>query len=264
MTWEEFRDAIGKDPVLVIPIGSTELAGLHLPLGADTIVANEFAKLLAGEEGVIVCPALPIGYSKWFNPFPGTISLEHDTLTKVLLEYCRCLLEHGARRLLFLNAHKGNNSSIETAARILISEKNINISMLSIWKLANDLTTGLGIISEGKFTHAGEIMTSILLKLKPETVVMEKIKPDRIKSPDGSKLHVLNTLGETSFRGSTQSFYQDIRTLTETGIAGDPTNASAELGGKIVELIDNYLKAFIKEFRKLPLECHQKGQQRNG
>lgn len=264
MTWEEFQDAAGKEAVLVIPVGSTELAGLHLPLGTDTIVADEFANLLAEEEGVILCPALPIGYSKWFSPFPGTISLEYDTLTQVILEYCRCLIEHGASRLLFLNAHRGNDSPIETASRILMTEKNINISMLNIWKLASDLTKGLGIIREGKFTHAGEIMTSILLKLKPETVVMDKIRPDRIKSPDGSALHLFNTLGEASFGDSTVSLYRDIRTLTETGIAGDPTNASSELGGKIVELIDSYIKAFIKEFRRLPLGSNKGGKNIHG
>ena len=113
MTWEEFRDSVDSKTVVVIPMGSTELEGLHLPLGVDTIVAEGVARNLAGEEGVLIGPLLPIGYSKWFNPFPGTISLEHETLIRLLLEYCTCLINHGIKRLVFLNSHRGNNATVE-------------------------------------------------------------------------------------------------------------------------------------------------------
>ena len=76
MTSEAFREAAGTDTVAVIPMGSTELEGPHLPLGVDTIAADGVAKRLNGEPGVLIGPTLSIGYSKWFLPFAGTISLE--------------------------------------------------------------------------------------------------------------------------------------------------------------------------------------------
>ena len=252
MTWEKFRDTVNEQSVLVIPMGSTELEGVHLPLGVDTIVADEIARRLDGEKGILLCPALPVGYSRWFNPFPGTISFEHDTLVKVLVEYCSCLIRHGTKRLVFLNAHRGNNSCIEAASRILIAEYSVRVGMLSIWKLANDLTSGSGLIKEGKFTHAGEIMTSLILAIKPDTVRKEKMRADQVKSPPNSNFKVNNSLGETSFKGSVQIVYQDVREITQTGVMGDPTNASAEKGEIILKLVVDYVKAFLQEFRKLP------------
>jgi creatinine amidohydrolase len=254
MTWEEFRDNVNSGTVFVVPVGSTELEGTHLPLGVDTIMADGVAAKLAGEPGVLIGPTLPIGYSKWFNPFPGTISLEHDTLTRVFLEYCTCLINHGIKRIVFLNSHRGNNSCIEATARTLIMEKNVRIGMLSIWKLANDLTAGSGLIKEGKFKHAGEIMTSVILALRPEAVVTSKIMPDSVKSPEGSAFDVKNSLGETGFQGSIQTVYQDIRDVTDTGIMGDPTAASAEKGEAILKLITDYARSFLQEFRHFPIE----------
>ena len=256
MTWEEFQDAVDLKTVIVIPMGSIELEGLHLPLGVDTIVAEGVAQRLAGEEGILIGPLIPIGYSKWFNPFPGTITLEHETLTRIILEYCTCLINHRIKRLVFLNAHRGNNSSIEVAARSLISEHNVHIGMLNIWKLANDLTEGSGLIKEGKFTHAGEIMTSMVFALKPEMVVTSKIQPDSVKSPDGSAFKVMNSLGDTAFQGSVQMVYQDIRDVTDTGVMGDPTAASEGKGNNILDLVTDYVKGFLEEFRSLSIARH--------
>ena len=64
----------------------------------------------------------------------------------------------------------------------------MRVGMLGIWKLANDLTAGSGLIKEGKFKHAGEIMTSVIMALKPEAVVTRKIMPDSVKSPRRERL----------------------------------------------------------------------------
>ena len=255
MTWEEFRDTVNSGTVIVVPVGSTELEGTHLPLGVDTIMADGVAAKLKGEPGVLIGPTLPIGYSKWFKPFPGTISLEHDTLTSVFLEYCTCLIDNGVKRIVFLNSHRGNNSCIEVAARTLIMERKVRIGMLSIWKLANDLTSKeSGMIKEGKFTHAGEIMTSTIMALEPEAVVINKIAQDSVKSPSGSVFKVKNSLGDTDFQGCVQTIYQDIKDITDTGVMGDPTAASAEKGESILNLITDYARAFIQEFRNLSVE----------
>jgi len=187
MTWEDFRASVTESSLVVIPIGSIELEGTHLPLGVDTIIAENLSKRLAGEPGVIIGPLVPVGYSKWFDPFPGTISIENETLVRFLYEYCLSLTRHGVRRIVFLNSHRGINSAIEVVAHKLIAENKIKVGMLNIWKLANDLTSNKGIVAEGKFTHAGEIMTSMILALKPETVVREKMFVGGVKQIEGSK-----------------------------------------------------------------------------
>ena len=261
MTWKAFREAVGDETVAVIPMGSVELEGSHLPLGVDTIAAEALAKSLVNLPGVLVGPTLPIGYSKWFMPFPGTITLETETLIRVLLEYARSLIAHGVRRLVFLNAHKGNNACIESAARTLIAEDRVRVAMLSVWKLAHDLAAvRQKKIAEGRFTHAGEIMTSVIMALDPEAVDKAQMAPGKVRSPKDSAFRVINSLGETDFMGSVQTIFQDIRQVTDSGILGDPTAASADKGEAILETISQYAGAFIAEFRKLPLEPKEKDQ----
>lgn len=253
MTWEEFREAATlPNAVAVIPLGTTEQEGTHLPLGVDTIVAEGIAKGLEGEEGILIGPLLPIGYSKWFSPFPGTISLEHETMVGVLRDYCISLIDHGLRRLVFLNAHRGNNACIEVTSRNLTASHSVRMGMLSVWKLANDLTAGMEGLREGRFTHAGEIMTSLVMALRPETVVTRRMQSGSIRSPQGSSFRVNNSLGEVTFRNSVQTVYQDIREITDTGTLGDPSHASVEKGKKILGMILDYTRDFLQEFRTLP------------
>ncbi|MEJ2723153.1 MAG: creatininase family protein [Deltaproteobacteria bacterium] len=253
MTWEEFRDAVDAKTVMLVPMGSTELEGPHLPLGVDTVVAEGIARRLKGEDGVVIGPVLPIGYSKWFGPFPGTISLELETLTQVLTEYCACLLRHGIKRIVFLNSHRGNNACIDHVARTLVLERPVRVAMLSVWKMANELIAGRDLIGEGGFTHAGEVMTSVILALRPDLVDNSKMRPARAKSPKRGGFMVKNSLGETEFRGSVQMLYQHIQDVTDTGVFGDPTTATAEKGEQVLNLITDYAKAFLREFRNLPL-----------
>ncbi|MGD8366720.1 MAG: creatininase family protein [Desulfobacterales bacterium] len=255
MTSEAFAKAAGDDAVVVIPLGSTELEGSHLPLGVDTIVADGVARRLDGEPGVLIGPTLPIGYSKWFLPFAGTITLETETLIRVLTEYVESLMTAGIRRFVFLNAHKGNNACIESSARRLVAEHRVRVAMLSLWKLAHDLCAVKdGAVAEGRFTHAGEIMTSAVMALAPSTVVSERICADQVKSPENSCFTVKNSLGETEFMDSVQIIFQDIRDVTDSGTMGDPTAATAEKGEAVVERITAYARAFLQEFRKLPIE----------
>ena len=262
MTWEAFGEAVKADPVAVIPMGSTELEGPHLPLGVDTIVAEGVARRLDGEPGILIGPTLPVGYSKWFMPFPGTITLETDTLVRVLREYVQSLAQHGIKRFVFLNAHRGNNACVESAARSLVADHALRVAMLSIWKLANDLSAVHDrAIEEGRFTHAGEIMTSAVMALAPHTVIADRMDAEAVKSPPESAFKVKNSLGETEFQNSVQIIYQDIRDVTEFGTMGDPGAASAAKGEMIINRIVGYAKAFLQEFKKLQLKSERKPEQ---
>ena len=152
-----------------------------------------------------------------------------------------------------MNAHKGNNSAIEVVSRNLIDAMPIGIGMINIWKLAGDLAAGRGLIAEGGFTHAGEIMTSVMLALRPDSVVKEKMTADTPRSPVDLGFSVKNSLGDVEFRGSVQTVYQDIRAITGTGIMGNPLPASQEKGQIIIDLMVEYIKAYLEDFKKIPV-----------
>lgn len=251
MTWQEFQEAVTPASVVVIPLGSMELEGTHLPLGVDTIAAEGVAGRLAGLDGVIIAPAIPIGYSKWFLPYPGTISLEQDTLVRLLEDYCLSLIRHGVSRLVFLNSHRGNNAAVETVAHTLIDTQPVKVGMLNVWKLANDLTAGKGIVAEGGFRHGGEIMTSLIMALKPDSVVLSEVRADTVKQDADSGFVFKNSLGDAELDGTVQTVFRDIRDVSDTGIMGDPGAASAEEGEAILDLLVPYARRYLAEFSRL-------------
>ncbi len=251
MTWREFQEAVTPRTVVVMPLGSAELEGTHLPVGVDTIAAQGLAARLTGLEGVIIGPSIPIGYSKWFLPYPGTISLEQETMIHLLTDYGASLVRHGVARLVFLNAHKGNNAAVETAAHTLIDTHGVKVGMLNLWNLAGQLTAGTDLVAEGGFKHGGEIMTSLMLALRPESVVRDQIRPDAVKQAEGTGFSIKNSLGDAGFQGAVQTVYRNIRQVTDTGIMGDPSAASAERGEAILERLAAYARDYLAEFQAL-------------
>ncbi|MCB2228993.1 MAG: creatininase family protein [Desulfarculaceae bacterium] len=251
MTWQEVAAAITPQTVVVVPLGSAELEGTHLPVGVDTIAADGVAARLAGLDNVIIGPTLPIGYSKWFLPYPGTISLEQETLIRVLEDYARSLERHGVQRLVFLNSHKGNNAAVETVAHTLVDEFDMKVGMLNVWQLAGQLTAKTELVVEGGFRHGGEIMASLMLALRPETVVKGEMRPDAVKQDAASAFTFKNSLGDAEFEGAVQTVFRDIRDVTDTGTMGDPSAGSAQRGEAILDLVAGYAKRYLAEFSKL-------------
>ena len=96
-SWAEVHEMERENTIILIPLGSTEQEGIHLPLGVDTYVAEAIAQAVAKEADCLVGPTLPVGYSEWFLEFPGTVSLKIETLTQVLREYIFRYLQKGLK-----------------------------------------------------------------------------------------------------------------------------------------------------------------------
>ena len=84
--WPKVKKYLEKSKIIIIPIGSIENEGKHLPLGIDTHVSTFLSNCLSEKTGCIVGPCLPIGYSEWFMEFPGTISFKYETLIVLIRE----------------------------------------------------------------------------------------------------------------------------------------------------------------------------------
>ena len=126
VTWEDFQAFVRRDGVVVIPLGSTEQHGLHLPLGVDAIIPYELARKFAEKSDVMVAPAIPWGYkpqpgSSAGTDFPGTCSLDGGTLTAVVRDFVRDLIRHGIRKIILLDGHYENslflNEGVDLALR---------------------------------------------------------------------------------------------------------------------------------------------------
>ncbi|MBE9503118.1 MAG: creatininase family protein [Proteobacteria bacterium] len=253
MTWPQF-EAIAKDcDTILMPVGSVEQEGLHLPMATDSIVALEVAKRVSEVSNVLVAPLINIGYSNWHSAFPGTLNLSMETLIQTLREICMTLVQNGMRRFLFINPHIGNEESIYSVGTEL-RKKGLGIAgMINLWKLANEMGKDIGELNEKVFKHAGEIMTSVMLALRPDLVDMSKAKKGFLSSETDSI--EMETSRRCKFRGYHVEIFRMSKELTDTGVMGDPSGATKSKGEEIIRRWVEYTSSFIDEFKKIPLSA---------
>lgn len=160
MTALQFME--GKFDKVVIPLGSTEAHGYHLPIGCDTFIASKLAKRVADEcEGMLVLPPLVVGYSRHYDSFPFSMSLSYETTGRVIYDYIESAIQNGIDRILLISNHDGNSAPCEYASR-MIKEKypNARIMTCDWWVgIGKNLPKDFFEIDNG-MGHGGEFETS--------------------------------------------------------------------------------------------------------
>jgi mycofactocin system creatininase family protein len=202
-------------PLLVVPLGSVEQHGHHLPLGTDTSVACAAAEAASGSlAGALLAPALAYGASGEHEGFPGTVSIGTEALTGLLVEYGRSACRW-AGRVLVVNGHGGNLDALRTAVPLLRSE-------------GRDVAWFPCGVPRGD-AHAGRVETSLMLHVEPEWVQEERAVPG-VTTPIGALLPRLRAEG--------------VRAISPSGVLGDPAGASAGEGAALLAgLVDRLVTA---------------------
>jgi len=208
-TWTEISDRL----TVVIPVGSLEQHGPHLPLDTDARIAAVVARrAVEGEASAIVAPPVAYGASGEHEGFPGTISMGHAALRAVLVEIGRSA-GRWAARIVFVNGHGGNLPTVPEAVRQLRAE-----GRDAAW---------FGCAVPGGDAHAGFTETSMMLALDPALVRMEAAVVGNTASLQ-ELLPVLTREGTVA--------------ASPNGVLGDPTGADAEQGGLMLDAIVERLR----------------------
>jgi creatinine amidohydrolase len=247
LSWPEIRDAVKRDPVVVLPVGTTEQHGHHLPLLVDYLCANEVARAAVEQAAPNALLMHPITYS--FNEhhldYPGTISID----PKVIVDYVVCvgqsLAHHGFRRILLLNGHGSNVPFLDVAARTITNRTPAICAMASWWSFLRpeDLTWRESRFPGG-MAHACELETSMLLQLRPDLVHMEKA----IDEVDGVQTSE-NIFWDLNGGGAV-TFQEFFSRNTASGVQGQPTLATAAKGKLAFDAAVSHLTRFLSEFRE--------------
>ena len=119
LTQPEIAAQFRKNPLVILPAGSVEQHGPHLPTGTDIYAANVIGHAVAERMDGLVLPGGPLGVTPMHMPFEGTITLTPETYQRVVVESCESTAKHGAKRLLILNWHEGNIPSLAIASEKL-------------------------------------------------------------------------------------------------------------------------------------------------
>src|SRR6266849_10031828 len=163
LTQPEIAAQLKKNPLVILPAGSVEQHGPHLPTGTDIFAANTIAHAVAERMDALVLPATPFGVTPMHMPFEGTITLTPDTYMRVTTETCVSTARHGAKYLLILNWHEGNIASLAIAAESLHRDHGMTVLTVQACYVAEEL---YGKTCNG-LTHGGEIEALAVLAEKP-------------------------------------------------------------------------------------------------
>ena len=243
MTWPEVEAGIaaGVDAVL-IPIGTTQQHGPHMPLDTDCVIARSLCARAAehGEgEGInlLVAPTLNVTLSWYHMQFPGSMRLRTTTFFDVFRDVCDSLAHHGFENLLAVNGHGGNIAALTVAVNHYFETTGRRVFLVQWWDLAADVLAGI----EGPMIHAEEAETSLALALG-QRVLEEKAARDAYDRGAAVRDAGLpwTSFGQYGMRhaGPKVVVPMDmLRDITPSGVVGDATLARRDTGERIVETL---------------------------
>lgn len=259
-TWPELREAAIKGVVILLPVGSTEQHGPHLPLKVDWLCASEVcrraAEILDGD--ALVMPTVYYGFQEHTMDFPGTISIRDEHFINYVYDICRSLAHHGFKKLIIVNGHGSNIPNLDLVMRRVNNyHPDTMCALVSWWDLVfrvGDHREAMAKLRESEFpggmSHACELETSVLLYLEPSLVQMDKAVKE--VPPKTSEF----TWGDLMVG----AWHSPVHTVdltsraTRTGISGDPTVAKAEKGRTWLETAAENLAKFIIEWKGRPIK----------
>lgn len=240
MNSREIEEAIDNGyTTAVFAIGSTEQHGPHLPTKTDALIGDALAFRVAQElENALQAPTIRPGCSKHHLAFPGTISLRFSTLKSIIYDYVDSLKKSGFKTVILLPSHGGNFTTVEEAIDELkllhpdlkiVGYTDLKGFMIALAKFSKEY----GVTPEEAGAHAGESETSFMLALTENLVAKEHYIPGYLGPLGDKEIEIILEEG--------------MPCLTESGILGDPTKATAEKG---MVYLENTVDFLIKEIKK--------------
>ena len=235
--------------VLMLPLGSVEQHGRHMPVGTDSAIAHALCLAVAERGGDrFVLPPPWYGLSPHHMQFPGSVTLRAETMMALVGDIVDSLVAHGFGRILLVNGHGGNAGLVDLVSSTLGHRHYgaVRVVGLTYFQLAADEIDTIRDSGPGGTGHAGEFETSVMLHLHPEQVNMDKAVACY---PDPGSPYLSTDLT----RGGRVRTYHDFRDLSEAGVLGDPALASAEKGRRFFEACVDALDNFATDFSRWPL-----------
>jgi creatinine amidohydrolase len=222
----DFRDRLAQTQSAIIPVGSLEQHGQHLPVSTDCLIAEHISIDVSQRLEYFVFPVVPYGVSFEHAPM-FNVSVRDSTLSKILCDICVSIAHLGIKRIVIINGHHGNMGVLQYVSQNTFDRmpRESAVHVLNYWSFMNEI-----------FDHAGEVETSILLAIKPGLVKMDKAEAS-------SKILMKSREAYRSMTLRPGSFPK----VTGNGVWGNPKFASAEKGRELLsEIGENIIRTTLE------------------
>ncbi|OGF53542.1 MAG: hypothetical protein A2Z21_07540 [Candidatus Fraserbacteria bacterium RBG_16_55_9] len=238
-SWTKARELFRKAKVALIPVGSTEQHGPHLPLGTDFMTAEALAESSAEETGVICTPIIPVGISPAHLQFWGTLSISSDAFRAYMKDLALSVAMHGIKRLIFVNGHGGNGAALQEICRELRFQG--TYAVVWQWWLDPEVLNVFEKLFTSRGSHAGAGETSMIWLINEELVDKRAL--------------------EEAARGASEVFGivkhgaqlpYDTADFSQSGATLDPREASREAGEVIFSTAKTELVKLIRWLAAAP------------
>lgn len=238
MTYEECRDTIDENTIIVIPSGGgTKEHGYHLPMGTDMYVTEYVAGKVTESCDVITLPIVSYAYYPAFINWKGSVSLQYNTSIQLMEDIITCYARFGVKKFLIIDGGVSTQAPMKILSSEMYNRLGVRVAVTSV--------VGLGAEAEKKVCqqkaggHGDESETSCMLWIRPELVHMEKAVEEYRE--------VIPGMGKEGVVRISMSSQMD----TPHGITGNSTLATAEKGRVILDAMVNGIVEFVEEYKKL-------------
>jgi creatinine amidohydrolase len=228
--------AAAEGAIAVLPVGSLEQHGRHLPVGTDSLLAEAVSREAAdraAERGVdvVVFPTIWTGFAPQHVASGGTVTLEKETVLALLEEVVESIAGMGFGRILAVNGHGGNSPITSIIADDLgVRLADVEIAEVTYFELAADVMEAVRAGESGSAYHAGEFETALMLYLHEELVDLDAAVDDPVTPPSAYSPRDM-------FEGGPLGTRRSYDRITEDGTRGEPTLATAAAGERLFETI---------------------------
>jgi len=239
MSWVEFDRRRKETKTVIIPTGSIEVYGPHLPLGTDSIVAEALADRIAEKFDSLISPNIELNDASSLIGFPGTININRENFIGTLENLVTSLVNYGFENFLFISGHGGSVDMTSSLCKKFQRESGVKCAQIDWWRFAaansDDILQYKGQMAHG---HASECGTSVMLYLRPDLVDMAKAEKVLPKSE-------YSEIFKDIIR------YIPFDEKTHNGTIGDATIGTTEKGKQLIEKCVNRIVSFMEyEFIK--------------
>ncbi len=236
LTNPEIVAALSERPLVLVPCGSTEQHGAHLPTGTDYFASLAVCDLVADTIGGLVLGGMQFGITPIHMGFAGTVTVSAATFEQIHLDVAASLAAHGVKEIAYVNWHEGNIGSLTTVASRVTQELGLNVVVAQACYVAEEL---YGEEMAG-LTHGGAIEAGAVMGWRPELVRYDQLDPAEDSPGERSADHARRTR-------SFQTILRDIREISSSGWYGSAERVSEEKGAELLTSVADVVARELQE-----------------